>query len=212
MKIYYFNITPLRNRSIFESQIKKLDDDRQVKTQRLKVTADKLRCVGAGMLINFVKQQYGVKGDVRIDKFGKPYFEDSNVHFNVSHSGMYVIIAVSEYNIGIDIQKIKSDKHRIAEKNFMPSECDYINNATNEKDVQQRFCEVWTTKEAYLKCVGIGLRKPLNSFEISLNQDTICVVGEENYKFVQFMMDDKYIVTVCGKQADQEFDIQEVLI
>ena len=83
---------------------------------------------------------------------------------------VYVIAAVSDEDIGIDIQKIKSDKHRIAEKNFLPSECAYINEIEDEKINQQRFCEIWTIKEAYLKNIGIGLRKPLNSFEIDLGR------------------------------------------
>ena len=64
-------------------------------------------------------------------------FEDTDIHFNISHSGCYVIAAVSDEDIGIDIQKIKSDKHRIAEKNFLPSECAYINEIEDEKINQQ---------------------------------------------------------------------------
>ena len=138
MNIYYFNITVLRNRNVFGEVVKTLDDARAEKISRLRVTADKLRSAGAGILINFIKEKYNIAGDVKVDKFGKPYFEDTDIHFNISHSGCYVIAAVSDEDIGIDIQKIKSDKHRIAEKNFLPSECAYINEIEDEKINQQK--------------------------------------------------------------------------
>ena len=117
MNIYYFNITVLRNRNVFGEVVKTLDDARAEKINRLRVTADKLRSAGAGILINFIKEKYNIAGDVKVDKFGKPYFEDTDIHFNISHSGCYVIAAVSDEDIGIDIQKIKSDKNRIDEMN-----------------------------------------------------------------------------------------------
>ena len=190
MNIYYFNITVLRNRNVFGEVVKTLDDARAEKISRLRVTADKLRSAGAGILINFIKEKYNIAGDVKVDKFGKPYFEDTDIHFNISHSGCYVI----------------------AEKNFLPSECAYINEIEDEKINQQRFCEIWTIKEAYLKNIGIGLRKPLNSFEIDFSEDAPQIVGKKEYKFVQLKFDEKYIVTVCADQSDEIFDVEEVLV
>lgn len=212
MDIYFFNITVLRNRKIFDEKLKEMDQERAEKVERLKVTADKLRCVGAGMLINFIKEKYGIKEDVQIDKFGKPHFPNSRVHFNISHSGSYVIAAVSKHKIGIDIQRIQKDKHRIAEKNFLPSECAYINTTDIEAEIQQRFCEIWTIKEAYLKNIGIGLRKPLNSFEVSLSGEAPQIVGKKEYRFVQMKMDKRYIVAVCASRKDEDFNIEEVRI
>lgn len=74
MNIYYFNITVLRNRNVFGEVVKTLDDARAEKISRLRVTADKLRSAGAGILINFIKEKYNIAGDVKVDKFGKPYF------------------------------------------------------------------------------------------------------------------------------------------
>ncbi len=212
MDIYYFNITVLRNKNIFNQKLQDLDEQRINKIKRLRVTDDKLRCFGAGLLTRFMKEKYGIEEEILVDKFGKPYFKDSKIQFNISHSGSYVIIAVSRHRIGIDIQRIQQDKHRIAEKNFLPSECKYINDAEDEAGMQQRFCEIWTIKEAYLKNIGIGLRKPLNSFEVSLSGETPQIIGKKDYRFVQFKMDDRYIVTVCGSRKDEKFNIEEVLI
>ena len=63
----------------------------------------------------------------------------------------------------------------------------------DEKINQQRFCEIWTIKEAYLKNIGIGLRKPLNSFEIDFSEDAPQIVGKKEYKFVQLKFDEKEV-------------------
>ena len=60
--------------------------------------------------------------------------------------------------------------------------------------------------------IGIGLRKPLNSFEIDFSEDAPQIVGKKEYKFVQLKFDEKYIVTVCADQSDEIFDVEEVLV
>lgn len=212
MKIYYFNITVLRNKKIYDRMLETVDNQRLQKIESLRVTADKLRSLAAGILINFVKEEYGIDNKVAVDKFGKPYFENSDIKFNISHSGMFVIIAVSDYNLGIDIQKMKEDKHRIAEKSFLASECDYINEIDDEKIMLQRFCEVWTLKEAYLKNIGIGLRKPLNSFELQLDGGARSIRGKKDYHFVQFKINDDYMVAICADMKDKEIKIEEVVL
>lgn len=212
MDIYYFNITVLRNKNVFNLKVKDVDAQRADKISRLRVTDDKLRCLGAGLLEKFIREKYCIKGELQTDKFGKPYFKNSKLHFNISHSGNYVIAAVSRHNIGIDIQRIQQDKHRIAEKNFLSSECEYINEIEDDDVIQQRFCEVWTIKEAYLKNIGIGLRKPLNSFEVSLSGKTPQIVGKKDYRFVQMKLDGRYIIAVCASRNDKDFNIEEITI
>ncbi len=210
MEVYYFDIEPLRNKTVFERQLDTIAAGRKDRIEKSQATADKLRLMGSGMLIDFIKRRYFVDSDVAIDKHGKPYFASSDLKFNISHSGRFVVAAVSNFEVGIDIQKEKADKHRIAEKNFLQGECEYINAGANDVERHQRFCEVWTLKEAYLKNIGMGLRKPLNSFEVQFNEDSPTIKGKDEYKCTQFRMNDKYVVSVCGSVNDDEFDITEV--
>lgn len=210
MKVYYFNIEALRDKALFDEQMSLVDYTRKSRIEKMNATADKLRCLGAGILINFIKKHYDIDSLVENDKHGKPFFANSNVKFNISHSGKYVVIAVSDFDIGIDIQKMKADKHRIAEKSFLKNESAYINEVPNADTKLQRFCEVWTMKEAYLKHIGLGLRKPLNSFEIDFDEVTPSIKGDVGKKFIQFKMDEKYIVSICVSVEDTQFDIMEV--
>ena len=83
MDIYYFNITPLRNKFIFERNLSKVSKKRQEKIARLKRNDDKLRCLGAGLLIEFIKEKYNINDEIVIDKFGKPHFLRTKYSFNI---------------------------------------------------------------------------------------------------------------------------------
>lgn len=212
MDVYFFNITVLRNRDIFNEKLKEVDEERIKKIKKLKNTDDRLRSLGAGLLTNFLRKRYSIKEGLKVDKFGKPYFENAKVYFNISHSGNFVVMAVSRWNIGIDVQRMKLVRNRVAEKNFLPKECEYINEFEDDQIKQQRFCEIWTIKEAYLKNIGIGLRKPLNSFEVDLSEETPKIVDHDELRVVQFKMDTRYVVAVCADKRDEEFKIEEIVV
>ena len=212
MDIYFFNITVLRNKNIFQKKLEEVDSLRKERIGSIKNRDDRLRSLGAGILINFIKKQYQINCELKIDRRGKPYFENADMYFNISHSGSYVVAAVSEKEIGIDIQKVVPDKHREAEKNFLPKECDYINAPADSREQWQRFCEVWTIKEAYLKNIGMGLRTPLNSFEIDFSGETPKISGKDNFRIVQFLLDKNYVASICADRSDGSTKIEEVII
>ena len=57
-----------------------------------------------------IKKTFGIdltKQNFTYTEHGKPYLSDySDVHFNISHSGEYVVCSVSDKPVGVDIQKI----------------------------------------------------------------------------------------------------------
>jgi len=86
------------------------------------------------------------------------------MHFNISHTREAIACAISDKQIGIDIERIKPFNKRIAEKFFTKNEQEYIFNKREDENV--RFFEVWTRKEAYVKWLGKGMVIPFNSFDI----------------------------------------------
>lgn len=89
---------------------------------------------------------------------GKPYLREYPIFFNLSHSGEYVICAVSDREIGVDIQKC-SDMNvmRIAKKFFTKEECRVLEACATEDDRRQSFFRLWVRKEAYGKLLGKGI-------------------------------------------------------
>lgn len=87
---------------------------------------------------------------------GKPYLADlPHIHFNISHSGCYVVCAVSGTEIGIDIQEkrvIALDK--IGRKIFSPEEYRAF---LKSEEKQELFFRQWVRIESYLKWTGEGI-------------------------------------------------------
>jgi 4'-phosphopantetheinyl transferase len=122
--------------------------------------------------IEFVKNEYG-----------KPCLQDyTSFHFNISHTRNAIAVAFSNDEVGVDIEKVKPFDFQIAKRFFNSSEQDYVISHANP---DRAFCEIWTKKEAYIKCIGMGFAKPLKSFDVLDDKSSISMcVGE-------------YIVSIC---------------
>ena len=121
--------------------------------------------------------------------FGKLYVADSNMFFNISHTNDAFVLALSTMSrVGIDIEMLNGneDLPSLIHYAFSEDEATYC----NKGNLLQRFTEVWTLKEAFLKAVGIGLINKLTSIsgvgkssniinELKLNHKTfLCPQGE----------------------------------
>lgn len=139
--------------------------ERRQRADRYRRKEDALRCLAAGALLRRAlgtAEYTAAKGP-----FGKPYIKGNNrFHYNLSHSGHWVAIAYGNAEVGIDVEKICMDpgKEEIARRYFTPDEQVYV--FDTKALAPQRFFEVWTGKESYLKYLGTGLQKDLASFSI----------------------------------------------
>ena len=86
---------------------------------------------------------------------GKPYAENSPLEFNLSHSGKWLLCAVGEQPLGVDIEAIQPRDLKIARRVCTPKELAYL--APDQPDVLTRFLRIWTAKEAYFKALGSGI-------------------------------------------------------
>ena len=89
---------------------------------------------------------------------GKPLLrDDASLHFNISHSRNYSLLAFSrEHALGIDIEERSREvsEHRLAMRYFSEPERELMETFDKTK---QGFLEIWTRKEAILKARGDGL-------------------------------------------------------
>ena len=83
---------------------------------------------------------------------GKPYFKDSDVKFNISHSHGYVACATSiGEELGVDIEASYVSEERatkLAQRYFPESEASAVLSAP------QKFARIWSEKEARAKFFG----------------------------------------------------------
>lgn len=96
------------------------------------------------------------------DIYGKPYIANANItpiHFNLSHSGDWILIGFSNQTIGVDIEFINPDFpfEEVLNNYFSSKEIDFV----NRNGGRDAFYKLWTRKEAYLKAAGKGISDDL---------------------------------------------------
>ncbi|TDX96817.1 UNVERIFIED_CONTAM: 4'-phosphopantetheinyl transferase [Lysinibacillus xylanilyticus] len=207
MEIFAVNLLNPSWFSNYEQLLGLLPLEKQSKLRQFKDIEDSMRGLIAEMLIRNIIKQKNLRNDYQFKlattTFGKPYLPDvENFKFNLSHSEDWVVCAVDENQIGIDIEKEKLLDLQIAYQFFTKKECDYIFSLKNHQ--MQRFFEIWTLKESYIKAVGLGLTIPLDSFSIILdsNDSTIRFESESNdtaFYFKQYTIDTFYKLAVCAR-------------
>lgn len=101
--------------------------------------------------------------------YGKLFIEHpaSSVRFNVAHSGDCIVHAIAQgTEVGVDIEILRNSAELTSISSyFAPGEQAWLL-AAGAQAGDTRFFTLWTCKEAYIKALGQGLSKSLDSFEI----------------------------------------------
>ncbi len=159
-KIYLLNIEQLNNPTIYMEALKHLSEERKQKVAAISHPNGKYRSIGAGYLISLGLTEAGLAPlteRVKLSSRGKPFLPDHpDVHFNVSHSGKYVVCAFSDMTVGIDIEEIRDVKPSLIKYALNKSELAELE-AVPDENKMTRFFEMWTAKEAFLKHIAKGL-------------------------------------------------------
>lgn len=141
---------------------------------------DRMRVVCAGWLLQKALEQAGIPPEDQIfsqNEYGKPYLLNCpDIHFSLSHSGIWAACAVSDHPVGVDVE-LPRCRLGLAKRYFHPSELDGVEQM-NRVEQADHLNRLWTAKEAFLKMLGCGVTVPLDSFLIYPG-DTVRI--EQNY-------------------------------
>jgi len=142
-----------------------LSEDEICKYNRLKISEQAVLQKSCRAILKILLGKYTSQKpeniQLKTNRFGKPYLENSGVWFNVSHNGTAFIINISKKGrIGIDMEdgRIKWDLKAMS---------DYAFSNTEKRNIrhQEDFLRIWTLKEALLKTVGVGLINQLTKID-----------------------------------------------
>ena len=144
-------------------------------------------------------------GEMRAEG-GKPYYPAfPDFHYNISHSGSYAVCAYCTQPVGIDLQKIPEDPHRIlliAKRFFSSEEQEALRElqGKNEPEAMCRlFCRYWTARESYIKLTGRGLSEPFKSFYPDLSAGRIYSKNERGREIfiTECEAPEGYCMSIC---------------
>ncbi len=112
-----------------------------------------------------------------LNQWGKPsIIEKQNPDacvFNLSHTDGLITCALTKtHQLGVDVENItrEGETIKIADRYFSPSEYQKLISLPEEKQ-NDRFFDLWTLKESYIKACGKGLAIPLDEFSFSFPAD-----------------------------------------
>ena len=201
IKLAYCNVENLDLRRGF----KLVSEKRQEKIDFYRFEKDKKLSCGAYLLLKkLLHEENVIEPHFKTEKYGKAYISNyENIHFNLSHSGKMVLCAISDREVGADVEYIDSEIDLdIAKNYFYNSEYESIMNSENSPE---EFFKYWVLKESYMKYTGLGMNLELDSFEIIIEDEIKLKNDNNNLKFNLFGIQD-YKIGIASHYPEIELD------
>jgi len=212
--LYYYLIDDPLSLPLFMEKLSLLPADQQEKIKKFRRWQDAHASLFGKLLLKQGLLDCGIAinlNEIKYNAYGKPYFENDLVGFNITHSGNFVacIISNDTTTIGIDAEVIKALNIDDFQNLWNINEWADIQN--NDVNV---FYKYWTSKEAVVKAIGKGLSISLN--EINVNNG-VAQMGNENYFITNVNILPHVVINVASKQPVSDvriykFNIQGALI
>ena len=192
-----------------------LSESEKLKYDRFHFADDKLRFLKARYILRTIASAFHNNCDpkrieISLNSFGKPFFNDIPLHFSITHSGQVAAVAFSKhFSVGIDIELKRevSDMSQLAKRFFADPEVNYLKQFRGEELIIN-FFRIWSSKEAYIKAIGLGVSKVLKGFSTVHNNKLSKVVDFEDsstdYKIMEVEFGFEYASAVCIPSILQE--------
>ncbi|MCV9948966.1 4'-phosphopantetheinyl transferase superfamily protein [Paenibacillus sp. BT-177] len=219
MEIYAIDTSKPEAENHYELLVNRVSLAKQHKLDRFLHREDALRGLYADVLLRWLAcRQLKIPNaslQFTYNVFGKPSLLNAPAfHFNVSHSGKWVVCAIDDHPLGIDIEQLRPIDFEVGRVCFSDTEYD----ALMHQDAESRlsyFYDLWTLKESFVKAEGQGLTLPLKSFSFELEtQPSIGFTTEgfttEYCHFKQYELDPDYKMAVCAAHDDFAQVVQQV--
>lgn len=203
----------LSNRE-YKMALQCVSTDRKERIEQYMKYEDRCRMLVASIIIlGYIYEKKDLNQTINIGYglYGKPYCIDlEGIQFSISHSGEYVVCAFDLSDVGVDIEQIADIQYQdIVNRFFHRNEKQILNDLATLSG----FYMMWTIKEAYLKYLGDGLNKGMNSFEVRLGE-TITIVDPENHledrvQIETRHMDNEYVISLVGRNKGEWYNISK---
>jgi 4'-phosphopantetheinyl transferase len=202
IQIYVCQIERLEE-ELFNQLLSFLSKERQERILRFRHYEDRLRSMIGSLLMHMqVAKQLQcepMKLKYRVNKFGKCELENNEIHFNISHAGQYAFCAISDRQVGIDIEHILFRDFSIFQSVWTERE-KLLFQVNNMED----FYYLWTAKESYMKWLGTGLATDLQTVSIERNGIVYQNDKKAEVRVQHIRVHPQYICAVCSEYCAKQ--------
>ena len=216
IKVAYCNIKDLD----LEKAYPLLPDSRKDKLEGFIFDSEKRLSCGSYLLLRKMLDDEDIDDPIiKIEDNGKPYISNhEGICFNMSQSNRMVACAISNREIGIDIEKKDPlIDLKIADTFFINSEYQTVKKSENSID---EFFKYWVLKESYMKYTGLGSLLKTATFEIIDDEDGFKVRNqnpdlkedEDKIKFSFFDLNPYKLAISSEDEVDEifEYDVEDL--
>ena len=213
--VYTADTAVFSDEELFREAYGIVSPERRKKTDRLRFEKDKYLSLGAACLLMWACRDFGVdcaRETVITDANGKPGFAKGFPAFNLSHSGNRAMCAMARFPVGCDVEGISSADVSVAERYFCGEEARAILSREGEAARRDAFIRLWTLKESFMKCTGLGFALPMDRFCVTAG-DGVTVSGtpdSDMYRFFERDPLDGYRYAVCVRSGKEELRKEDV--
>ena len=187
--------------------LKSLNEKEIKKARRFYKDIDKKQFITYRAILKYILAAYA-KIDVKNIHFGvslnnKPFLISHPwLHFNISHSKDFAVIAISLKKVGIDIEYMSED---FDYTELLPDIFDYeeILSIENSNDKKHAFYTAWTRKESFVKALGKGIDEDFKYIPCSDGQHNINLTllkNNENWQIVSFNLKFDYVGSIAFEE------------
>ena len=165
-----------------------------------------LLCYGLRAQYNLPFSIEETEAELEKGEHGKPYLSRfPQIHFNISHSHGIAACAISDYEVGIDVEKIAPLKEAVAHRALTEKELEFLR-TFDKAEQEEMFYRFWTLKESYLKLDGSGLTRDLREVAFTMEKK------EEGWKIncsdntagcYQQKIKEDYMLSVSSEKRDE---------
>lgn len=211
-ELYVLDVTPLEDRALYDSFFCTVRLERQERILKLRQAADRRRALGAELLLGYALKLRGVtEFTLSCGAHGKPYLDGvQGLYFNLSHAGEYAICAISDREIGCDIERIDPQINLgIADRFFTPEEAEWMRAEENASEQVERFFRLWTLKESLMKATGLGFSLSPRTFSFAFCEGLPTLIQEKkmltDYTFFENFSVSGYCMALCMAGKDDSY-------
>jgi 4'-phosphopantetheinyl transferase len=206
LKVSYLNINDLIAKQSIHKWLEKVPKMVQDDVLTYRQEKDQWRVLGGKLLLIQELSQSKTPQSIEVLKFtekGKPFFETSDFHFNISHSGDFVaLVTTNGPTCGIDIECHRKINWQLFQSNFTSIEWQTILNAN---DARLQFFDYWAIKESVIKADGRGV-VVLKKTEIVSATEALC--DGKKWHIKTFEMAEGYSGCVASANEIEDLKMQ----